>query len=253
MNKHLVFVYGTLRRGGAGAMSIRFPDSKFITEAKLSGSLYDLGAYPGLLLDESNSLVTGEVYEVDDETLNKLDDFEASSNYRRKQVEILLGNQRRACCVYEPDPAFYSLRTLITSGDWIEYAGTKTDRPSGTSPDETQSRLVSKVNHMKYYCVAEFEITDPAWVPAYVQNVTKLVEKHGGRYLARTSNIEKLEGERNAPQVVLIIEWPSRDAALAFYNSNEYKPYRENRMAGAMTELLLVAGEDITKTAQPVD
>ncbi|HEX7998559.1 MAG TPA: DUF1330 domain-containing protein [Pyrinomonadaceae bacterium] len=106
---------------------------------------------------------------------------------------------------------------------------------------------------MKYYCVAEFEITDPAWVPAYVQNVTKLVEKHGGRYLARTSNIEKLEGERNAPQVVLIIEWPSRDAALAFYNSDEYKPYRENRLAGARTELLLVAGEDITRTAQPVD
>jgi len=80
MKKHLVFVYGTLRRGGARAMSIRFPNSKFIADAKVSGSLYDLGAYPGLLLNESNSLVIGEVYEVDDETLNKLDDFEASSH-----------------------------------------------------------------------------------------------------------------------------------------------------------------------------
>ncbi|HEX7998558.1 MAG TPA: gamma-glutamylcyclotransferase family protein [Pyrinomonadaceae bacterium] len=139
MNKHLVFVYGTLRRGGAGAMSIRFPGSKFIAEAKVGGSLYDLGPYPGLLLDESNSFVTGEVYEVDDETLNKLDDFEASSNYRRKRVEISLDNQRRACWVYEPDPAFYSLHTLITSGDWIEHARTKTDWPSDTSPDGTQS------------------------------------------------------------------------------------------------------------------
>ena len=66
MNKHLVFVYGTLRRGGAGAMSIRFPNSQFIADAKVSGSLYDLGAYPGVLLNESNSLVIGEVYEVDD-------------------------------------------------------------------------------------------------------------------------------------------------------------------------------------------
>ncbi len=70
MNKHLVFVYGTLRRGGARAMSIRFPNSKFIADAKVSGSLYDLGAYPGLLVNESNSLVIGEVYEVDDEILN---------------------------------------------------------------------------------------------------------------------------------------------------------------------------------------
>ena len=126
MNKHLVFVYGTLRRGGARAMTIRFPNSKFIADARVIGSLYDLGAYPGLLLNESNSLVLGEVYEVDDEILNELDDFEASSYYLRKQVEISLGTHRRMCWIYEPDPEFYSLRTLITSGDWIEYAKTKT-------------------------------------------------------------------------------------------------------------------------------
>jgi gamma-glutamylcyclotransferase (GGCT)/AIG2-like uncharacterized protein YtfP len=129
MNKHLVFVYGSLRRGSAGAMSIRFPDSKFIAEAEVRGSLYDLGAYPGLLLNESGSQVIGEVYEVDDETLRKLDDFEASSNYLRKQVEISLGEHRRMCWTYEPDPEFYSLHTLITQGDWIEYAKTKITRP----------------------------------------------------------------------------------------------------------------------------
>lgn len=127
MIKHLVFVYGTLRRGSAGAMSVRFPDSTFVAEAKVSGSLYDLGAYPGLLLNESNSLVVGEVYEVDDETLNKLDEFEASSNYLRKPVEASLGSDKRICWTYEPNPEFYSPRRLITSGDWLEYAGTKTD------------------------------------------------------------------------------------------------------------------------------
>jgi len=49
MNNHLVFVYGTLRRGGAQAMSTKFSNSKFIAEAKVTGSLYDLGSYPGLL------------------------------------------------------------------------------------------------------------------------------------------------------------------------------------------------------------
>ncbi len=129
MNKHLVFVYGTLRRGSVRAMSIRFPGSRFIAEAKVSGSLFDLGEYPSLLLDESKSLVIGEVYEVDDETLSKLDDFESSSHYWRKQVKISLGTQTRKCWIYAPNPEAFSRRKLITSGDWIEYAKTKTDCP----------------------------------------------------------------------------------------------------------------------------
>jgi gamma-glutamylcyclotransferase (GGCT)/AIG2-like uncharacterized protein YtfP len=120
-------------------MSVRFPDAKFIAEAEVGGSLYDLGAYPGLLLNESNSFVIGEVYEVDDETLNELDEFEASSNYLRRQVEISLGTHRRTCWTYEPDPEFYSLRTLITSGDWVEYAKTKTDRIGDALTGENQS------------------------------------------------------------------------------------------------------------------
>lgn len=126
MNKHLVFVYGTLRQGGVRAMPFIFPDAKFIGNGTLDGSLYDLGAYPGLILDESNSLVIGEVYEIDDEILNKLDDIEASSSYGRKQVEVSHGNRRIICWVYAPDSKHYPHGILITSGDWIEYAKTKT-------------------------------------------------------------------------------------------------------------------------------
>jgi uncharacterized protein (DUF1330 family) len=106
---------------------------------------------------------------------------------------------------------------------------------------------------MKYYSVAEIEITDQSWVPAYVENVTRLVEQGGGRYLARTSKIEKLEGERKVPQIFLIIEWPSKDVAKAFYECDEYRPYRQSRIEGATNEFLLVAGEDMTKTARVAD
>jgi gamma-glutamylcyclotransferase (GGCT)/AIG2-like uncharacterized protein YtfP len=106
-------------------MSARFPNSKFISEAKVRGSLYDLGAYPGLVSNNSNSLVIGEVYEVDDQLLEQLDEFEATSNYLRKQIEISVGNQTMTGWVYEPNPEYYSPRTLITSGDWIEYARSK--------------------------------------------------------------------------------------------------------------------------------
>lgn len=102
---------------------------------------------------------------------------------------------------------------------------------------------------MKHYHVVELEITDPGWVPAYVQNVTKLIEQRGGRYLARTSNVQKVEGERPAPMMVVIVEWPSKEAAEAFYASEEYRPYLENRLKGARNEAMLVAGEDVTKAA----
>lgn len=116
-------------------MTVRFPNSKFVADAKVSGSLYDLGEYPGLLLNDSNSQVIGEVYEVDDELLNELDDFEASSNYVRKQVEVSFGTDSRKCWTYEPDPEFYSLQKLITSGDWIEYARANTASPGSATSE----------------------------------------------------------------------------------------------------------------------
>jgi uncharacterized protein (DUF1330 family) len=103
---------------------------------------------------------------------------------------------------------------------------------------------------MKYYAVAEIDITDLSWISAYVKNVTGMVERHGGRYLARTSHIEKIEGERKKPQIVVIVEWPSKEAAEALYNSDEYKPYLQMRKEGARNEFLLVAGEDINQAAQ---
>ena len=106
---------------------------------------------------------------------------------------------------------------------------------------------------MKYYSVAEIEVTDRNWVAAYIENVTKMVEQSGGRYLARTSKVEKIEGERTPPQVFLLIEWPSKESATAFYESEAYRPYRESRLRGAKNEFLLVAGEDITGAAQMGD
>jgi uncharacterized protein (DUF1330 family) len=76
-----------------------------------------------------------------------------------------------------------------------------------------------------------------------------MVERRGGRYLARTTQVSKIEGDRPSPQTYLIIEWPSKEAADEFYESDEYRPYRERRKAGARNEFLLVAGEDVTGTA----
>ncbi len=125
MIKHLVFVYGTLRRGGIREMPLLFPDSRFISIAKVPGQLYDFGEYPGLSPDETNSRVVGEVYEIDDEILTRLDAIEVESHYLRRQVYVILAERKTACWVYVFDPEFYSPVALIESGDWIEYANSK--------------------------------------------------------------------------------------------------------------------------------
>jgi len=98
---------------------------------------------------------------------------------------------------------------------------------------------------MKHYLVAELNVSNDNWVPSYLENVTRLVEQNGGRYLARTPKIEKLEGDRQIPNIFAIIEFPSKEAATSFYTSAEYQPYLRARQQGASTAMVLVAGEDI--------
>jgi uncharacterized protein (DUF1330 family) len=103
---------------------------------------------------------------------------------------------------------------------------------------------------MKHYTVAQIDVTDTAWVRQYVSQVTGMVERAGGRYLARTTAVDKLEGDRPAPQLVLLIEWPDRQAADRFYDSEEYSEHKRRRLAGARNETLVVAGEDVNGIAR---
>lgn len=125
MNKQLVFVYGSLRRGGANAMERLFPRAEFVGAARARGRLYDLGEYPGLLVDEACAAVVGEVYEVDEETVRELDEFEATADYVRRLIAVSFEDRAESCWVYEPPTEVCRRCELIASGDWIEYARAK--------------------------------------------------------------------------------------------------------------------------------
>lgn len=103
---------------------------------------------------------------------------------------------------------------------------------------------------MKHYAVAQFDVTERSWVRDYVSEVTPMVEARGGRYLARTAAFERIEGDGERAQMCMIIEWSSKQAALEFYDSDEYRPFRERRIAGSRGEFLLVAGEDSSGVAR---
>ena len=97
---------------------------------------------------------------------------------------------------------------------------------------------------MTYYSVLEVTPTDEGWIAGYLSKVTDLVSKHHGKYLARTSQHERLEGQGDDPAICVIIQWPARDAALAFMSDPEYVPLLKARTAGSVSHHHLVSGQD---------
>jgi len=93
-----------------------------------------------------------------------------------------------------------------------------------------------------HYSVVLVTVTDPGWVEGYIPGVQKLVEKHGGRYLARAQEIKRVEGQGANPNAVVVIQWPSEAAANAFYQDPAYAPYLKARLAGSTGDFFNVPG-----------
>jgi gamma-glutamylcyclotransferase (GGCT)/AIG2-like uncharacterized protein YtfP len=133
----LLFVYGTLRRKGVRDIMRRFPQVQFVAAAQVHGHLYDLGTYPGLIVDATGPAVIGELYAVDAATLHALDAIEgvsvddpAARYYVRRRVVVWLPDAAETeGWVYELNWSLYPQAMPIRSGDWIKHAKTKTAWP----------------------------------------------------------------------------------------------------------------------------
>ena len=97
---------------------------------------------------------------------------------------------------------------------------------------------------MSYYSILAVTPISEDWIPDYIGPANALVAKHGGRYLARTASHEQIEGETQDAALRIIIEWPSRQAALAFMNDPGYAPHLKARTAGSNSFHFLVEAQD---------
>ena len=98
---------------------------------------------------------------------------------------------------------------------------------------------------MSVYLIADIKVTDDGWVPDYATEVHKLVEKHGGRYLSRSGNIETLEGVALDNTLIAILEFPTRDALDRFAADPAYAPYGLARQAGSVSNFHVIDDTDI--------
>jgi uncharacterized protein (DUF1330 family) len=95
---------------------------------------------------------------------------------------------------------------------------------------------------MVAYIIYETTITDVSWREEYAVRVKPLLERHGGKVLARDNAPERVEGERKLPTVVIVMEFPDRASADAWRNDIEYEPLLKLRQSGSTAEAVLVDG-----------
>ena len=94
---------------------------------------------------------------------------------------------------------------------------------------------------MPAYVIADIEILDSKAFEEYRLKIPALIEKHGGRYLARGGAMEVLEGSW-APQRTVILEFPDVAALKRFWNAPEYKPLQAIRQASTKSNIIAVEG-----------
>lgn len=94
---------------------------------------------------------------------------------------------------------------------------------------------------MPAYLMAEIEITNPEAYAEYSKAVPATVEKYGGRFLVRGGKAHPLEGEWPERRRVLI-EFPSLEAAKAWWSSDEYAKPKAMRQASSRGRLVFLEG-----------
>lgn len=88
----------------------------------------------------------------------------------------------------------------------------------------------------KVYLIGTITVTHPEGYQAYSAAVPQTVAAAGGRYLVRGGAATLLEGNKLGERHV-VIEFPSREAALNWYHSAAYQailPHRTHHSTGTL-------------------
>jgi uncharacterized protein (DUF1330 family) len=94
---------------------------------------------------------------------------------------------------------------------------------------------------MAGYIVVQIAVTDPVRYERYKQLAQDSVAAYGGRYIVRGGATETLEGDWQ-PSRLVILEFPSVEAARSWWHSPEYAEGKALRQVAATSEMLLVDG-----------
>jgi uncharacterized protein (DUF1330 family) len=95
---------------------------------------------------------------------------------------------------------------------------------------------------MKAFVVAAETPNDETAFSEYRKAVPATLEAFGGKFIVRGGTLKLLEGEWPHPRLV-VIEFPSREAAEGWYRSPEYQKIIGLRRRSTVTNLVIVEGQ----------
>jgi uncharacterized protein (DUF1330 family) len=94
---------------------------------------------------------------------------------------------------------------------------------------------------MSVYLVIESRVRDAASYDQYIQLVTPMVERFGGRYLVRGGKVTPL-GQQWSPERMIILEFPAEENVWEWLSSVAYQKIAPLREEGADTKAILLEG-----------
>ena len=94
---------------------------------------------------------------------------------------------------------------------------------------------------MTAYVIFDIEVIDQAGYDEYKQLAPATVTAYGGKYLARGSKTEVLEGEW-VPKRLVILEFPNTGRSKEWLNSPEYSAIKHIRHRTTKSNMVVVEG-----------
>lgn len=91
------------------------------------------------------------------------------------------------------------------------------------------------------YIIANVRVTDPVQYEEYRKWSSAAMQAYNAEVCVRGGKVEVLEGDWT-PERVVILKFPSIDAAKVFYDSPEYRQGRAARANAAVMRMVLVEG-----------
>ncbi len=94
---------------------------------------------------------------------------------------------------------------------------------------------------MSAYIIADVDVTDPQQYEEYKRWSSAAIQAHGAEVLVRGGAVTVLEGDWQ-PSRIVVLRFPSVEAARAFHDSPEYRRAREARAGAAVMRMIAVEG-----------
>lgn len=92
---------------------------------------------------------------------------------------------------------------------------------------------------MPAYVVAMMDVHDPELLLEYARQTPPMVQKYGGEYLTRGETPTCLEDTTCGLRVV-VSRWPSKEAAVNFFNDPDYMEVAKIRHKASTMKMLIV-------------